>query len=125
MINLADKKLGRASSEIAKILIGKNDANFSYEKDIKNYVIAINAKQIVLTGNKAQSKRYYRHSGYIGNIKINEFKDMFSKSPEKVIVHSVAGMLPKNTLRDARIKRLKVYSGEEHPHKNVNEIINI
>ena len=119
IINLSGKVLGRSASLIAKILIGKNSVDYSPEKDSKNAVIAINASKIVLTGNKVNSKRYYKHTGYIGNLKTVEFKDLFEKSPEKVVINSVAGMLPKNLLKDPRMSRLKVYAGAEHPHVNV------
>lgn len=119
IIDLSGKVLGRSASEIAKVLIGKNSVNYSPEKDSDNSVIAINASKIVLTGNKTNSKRYYQHTGYIGNLKTVEFKEIMEKSPEKVVINSVAGMLPKNLLRDKRLSRLKVYAGSEHPHVNV------
>jgi len=119
IIDLSGKVLGRSASEIAKILIGKNSVDYSPEKDSKNCVIAINASEIVLTGNKVNSKRYYKHSGYIGNLVTIEFKDLMKKSPEKVVQYAVAGMLPKNLLKDDRLSRLKIYSGSKHPHVNV------
>lgn len=119
IIDLSGKVLGRSASEIAKILIGKNSPDYSPEKDSKNCVIAINASKIILTGNKENSKRSYKHTGYLGNLKTVEFKALFEKSPEKVIINAVAGMLPKNLLRDPRMSRLKVYSNDEHPHVNV------
>lgn len=119
IIDLSGKVLGRSASEIAKILIGKNSPDYSPEKDSKNNVIAINASKIVLTGNKVNSKRYYKHSGYLGNLKTIEFKDLMEKSPEKVVINAVAGMLPKNLLKDGRLSRLKVYADNEHPHVNV------
>ena len=119
IIDLSGKVLGRPASEIAKILIGKNSPDYSPENDSKNAVIAINASKIVLTGNKINSKRYYKHTGYLGNLKTVEFKEMMEKSPEKIVTVAVAGMLPKNLLRDKRISRLKVYANDEHPHVNV------
>jgi large subunit ribosomal protein L13 len=119
IIDLKGKVLGRSASEIAKILIGKNSPDYSPEKDSKNSVIAINASKIVLTGNKENSKRYYKHTGYLGNLKTVEYKELMKKSPEKIIINAVAGMLPKNLLRDRRMARLKVYASEEHPHVNV------
>jgi len=119
IIDLSGKILGRSASEIAKILIGKNSPEYSPEKDSKNSVLAINASEIVLTGNKINSKRYYSHSGYLGNLKTIEFKELMEKSPEKIILNAVAGMLPKNRLKDHRMARLKVYAGGNHPHINV------
>ena len=119
IIDLSDKVLGRSASEIAKILIGKKSPDYSPEKDSSNSVIAINASKIILTGNKVNSKRYYQHSGYIGNLRTVEYKEVLAKSPEKIIYNAVAGMLPKNLLRDKRLSRLKVYPGSDHPHVNV------
>lgn len=122
LIDLKDQVLGRVSTKIANILNGKNDPSYLPNLDQGGYVVAINASKIVVTGNKALSKRYYKHSGYIGNLKTTEYKDVFAESPEKVLLHSVAGMLPKNKLRDLKMSRLKVYKDENHPHINVKFI---
>jgi len=119
IIDLSDKVLGRSASKIAKILIGKNSVSYSPEKESNNCVIAINASKIVLTGNKENSKRYYKHTGYIGNLKTVEYKEIIKSHPDKVIISAVSGMLPKNLLKKSCLSRLKVYAGSDHPHVNV------
>lgn len=119
IIDLSGKVLGRSASNIAKILVGKDSVDYSPEKESNNCVIAINASKIILTGNKINSKRYYKHTGFIGNMKTIEYKEVFKNNPEKVIISAVSGMLPKNSLKKSCLSRLKVYAGNEHPHVNV------
>lgn len=120
LIDLKGKTLGRVSSEIASILIGKGETNYRPNALSQTNVVAINAKDIVVTGNKSMSKYYYKHSGYIGNLKVKSYKEVKAEDPTFIIKNSVYGMLPKNKLRDQMIDCLRVYSGEEHPHKNIN-----
>jgi large subunit ribosomal protein L13 len=122
LCDLNKKVLGRASSRIASILQGKHLTNFSRNLDCGDNVIIINADKFILTGSKAETKIYYKHTGYIGNLKKKTLKDKLSTSPRDIVKKSVMGMLPKNLLRDNMIKRLHIYSGEEHPHKNINII---
>lgn len=117
-----DEVLGRLSTQAANILRGKGKTDFSNNGDCGDYVVIINAEKIVLTGNKEEQKRYYKHTGYIGNLKTKTVSELRDKYPTEIIKHSVLGMLPKNKLQDRFMKRLKVYAGKEHPHQNVKFI---
>lgn len=108
--------LGRLATQIATILRGKNKPQYTPHVDTGDFVIIINADKIRVTGNKAEDKRYYRHSGFPGGLKSETFNEAMAKHPERVIEHAVKGMLPKNTLGRAMGKKLKVYTGAEHPH---------
>lgn len=119
LIDLKDQVLGRVSTRIADILNGKNNPSYLPNLDEGGYVVAINVSSIAITGNKSLAKRYYKHSGYIGNLKTMEYKDVLSDNPENILIHAVSGMLPKNKLRDAKLARLKVYREDTHPHHNV------
>jgi len=120
LINAEGKILGRLSTEIAKILRGKSKPIFTPHVDCGDYVIVINADKIKVTGNKIDKKKYYRHSGYIGNLKVKNLKEMMEKSPELVLRNSVKGMIPHNILGRKIIKKLKIYTGENHPHEAQN-----
>ena len=121
LIDAAGKNLGRLSTGIAKILRGKNKPAFTPHLDCGDFVIVVNAEKIKVTGNnKLQQKKYYRHSGYVGNLKTTNLEEMLEKSPEFVIKNSVKGMLPHNILGKKVLKKLKVYRGEENPHKAQN-----
>lgn len=109
--------LGRLSSEIAKILRGKNKAVFTPHIDTGDYVIVVNAEKIKVTGKKLDQKIYYHHSDYVGGMKETTLKEMMAKKPEKVIELAVKGMLPKGPLGRAMIKKLHVYAGAEHAHQ--------
>ncbi len=117
VIDATDQTLGRLSSEIAKILRGKNKPIFTPHVDTGDNVIVINADKIVVTGKKMDQKIYRRHSGYVGGLKETSLRDMMQKKPEDVIRHAVKGMLPKNNLGRAMFKKLHVYSGSEHNHQ--------
>ena len=108
--------LGRLSSEIAKVLRGKNKPTFTPHVDTGDYVIVTNADQIKVTGKKLDQKIYYHHSDYVGGMKETDLKTMLEKKPEKVIELAVKGMLPKGPLGRKMYKKLFVYSGAEHPH---------
>jgi len=103
--------LGKLAAEVAQILMGKGKAIFSRHLDTGDYVTIVNAAKVVITGNKLQQKTYHRHSGYAGGFKTITMAEMMSKKPEFVIEHAVRGMLPKNKLGDAMIKKLTVYAG--------------
>jgi large subunit ribosomal protein L13 len=119
LIDLDDQILGRVSTKIADILSGKNSPSYTPNLDMGGCVVAINASKIKLTGNKALEKRYYKHTGYIGNLKTKEYAEVLENNPEEIIKHSVKGMLAKNKLNDLRMARLKVYPSTDHPHLNV------
>ena len=108
--------LGRLSSEIAKVLRGKNKPIFTPHVDTGDYVIVTNADQIKVTGKKMDQKIYYHHSDYVGGMKETDLKTMLEKKPEKVIELAVKGMLPKGPLGRKMYKKLFVYAGAEHPH---------
>jgi len=112
--------LGRLASRVASILRGKNKPIYTPHVDTGDFVIVVNADKVRLTGNKLMTKIYMHHSGYPGGIKKKTAKDLMKNKPEQVIVSAVKGMLPKNTLGRQQLKKLKVYSGPEHPHKSQN-----
>ena len=116
IVNAENKILGRLASEIASRLRGKHKPTFSSFIDNGDFVVVTNAEKIALTGNKLDDKKYYRHTGYIGGIKEISAKDLLVKHPEDVLIKAVKGMLPKNKLGRAQLKKLKVYAGTKHPH---------
>lgn len=117
VIDAEGKVLGRLATHIADALRGKDKAYYTPHTDSGDYIVVINAEKIKLTGNKLEGKIYDRYSGWMGGYKVTSAKDMLAKKPEFLIEHAVKGMLPKNKLSDAIIKKLKVYAGPEHPHK--------
>lgn len=117
VIDAANKPLGRLASEVAKRLRGKHKPEYTPHVDTGDYIIVINAKDVMVTGNKRTDKTYYRHTGYPGGLKTMTFDKMIEKSPEKVIELAVKGMLPKNVLGRDMYRKLKVYSGAEHGHE--------
>lgn len=117
VVDAGDLPLGRLSTEVAKLLIGKGKPQFTKHIDCGDFVVVVNAANLVVTGNKMTDKIYYRHSGYPGGIKSRTLAENMEIDPTKVIIKSVRGMLPVNKLRDERLKRLKVYAGSEHSHE--------
>ena len=125
LIDCSGKKLGRLSVQIANILRGKNKPEYTPNYDVGDFVVLINAERIEISGNKSKDKIYFKHTGYPGNLKEINFQDLLNKDPEKVLRNAVKGMLPKNRLNRKIINKLKVYSGENHPHEAQNpEVIN-
>ena len=114
IIDAAGKPLGRVAATAATILRGKHRPQYTPGVDCGEFVIIINAKDAVLTGNKLLQKKWYRHTGYVGNMKEVSYKDLMEKRPEKAVELAVAGMLPHNTLGAKSLKRLRVYKGSEH-----------
>ena len=127
VVDARDKILGRLATEIAKKLRGKDKPTFTPHVDCGDFIIIINAEKIkVKGGNKLEDKKYYRHSGYVGNLKVTNLEEMLKKKPEFVIKNAVRGMIPHNTLGRIVLRKLKVYSGPDHPHKAQNpEIIDL
>ena len=115
-IDAADKTLGRMSSQIARLLMGKHKPIFTPSQDTGDYVIVVNAAKVRFTGNKAKQKLYHRHSGYPGGFKSVTLEKMMQTDPSRVIKHAVNGMLPHTRLGALMRKRLRVFNGEEHPH---------
>ena len=116
LIDAAEAPLGRVSTEIAKYLIGKYKPTYTPHVDGGDYVVVINAKDTVVTGAKETDKIYYRHSGFPGGIKDATLQEVREKFPERIIENAVKGMLPKNKLAAERMKRLRVFAGEDHSH---------
>jgi large subunit ribosomal protein L13 len=116
LIDADGKILGRLATEIAKILRGKNKAVFSPHVDTGDFVVVVNAEKIRLTGNKLKGKIYYHHSGYPGGIRSVTAEKLLASKPEELLRRAVKGMLPKNKLGRRIVKKLKVYTGPDHPH---------
>jgi len=116
MIDASGKTLGRLATQIAKLLMGKHKPIFTPSMDAGDFVVVINADKIQVSGNKAQQKLYYRHSGYPGGFKSISLEKLMQTNPTRVIKHAVNGMLPHTSLGANMKKRLRVYCGESHPH---------
>jgi large subunit ribosomal protein L13 len=116
VIDATDKVLGRVASEVALRLRGKHKAIYTPHVDTGDFIVVVNAEKLRVTGNKANDKVYYRHSGYPGGIYATKFKDMQAKHPGRALEKAVKGMLPKGPLGYAMVKKLKVYAGATHPH---------
>jgi len=117
VVDAEGKTLGRLASEIARRLRGKHKPEYTPHVDTGDYIVVVNAEKVRVTGNKQSDKIYYRHTGYIGNMKQRTFSEMIQKRPEQVIELAVKGMLPKNPLGRAMYRKLKVYAGTEHHHE--------
>lgn len=117
-VDVKGKVLGRVSTDIAKLLMGKGEAYFVRNLDCGNYVVVVNAKEVKTTGNKEDQKNYYRHSGYPGGFRQETMKELRVRKPEEIIIRAVKGMLPNNKLRDKMLKRLFVFAGEEHKYED-------
>ena len=116
LVDAQNKTLGRLSTEIASRLRGKHKPIYTPHVDTGDYIVVINASKIRVTGKKMTDKVYYKHTGYIGNLKSENLGTMLEKYPEKVLMKSVRGMLPKSKLGNAIIKKLRVFAGPEHTH---------
>ncbi len=122
LIDAEGATLGRLATTAAVYLRGKNKPQFTPNTDTGDFVVVINADKVVLTGNKAEEKSYWRYSGFLGGLKTESFKEAMQKHPERVIEHAVKGMLPKTTLGRKQGMKLKVYAGPEHPHAAQNPV---
>ena len=117
LLDADNQVLGRFASQVAQILRGKHRPNYAPNLYMGDAVIIVNADKIRLTGNKADSKKYFSHSGYPGGVKFASYKDLMKNDSDKVVMNAIKGMLPKNRLGRAIIKHLKVYNGPDHPHE--------
>ena len=117
VVDATDQILGRLSSEVAKIIRGKNKTNFTPHVDCGDYVIVINAEKVKLTGRKLTDKQYVRYTGYPGGERWSTPEELLKKNPTSIIERAVKGMLPRNRLGNAMIKNLYIYAGSEHPHQ--------
>ena len=120
VFDASGKILGRFATKIADKLRGKDKPTFTPHVDGGDFVVVINADKVKVTGNKAEQKKYYKHSLYPGGLKEKPYKEVLESTPERIIENAVKGMLPKNKLGKSIIKKLKVYSGSEHPHESQN-----
>lgn len=116
VVDAADKVLGRLATQIAKYLRGKHKPEYTPHADAGDYVIVLNADRVKVTGNKANDKIYYRHTGYPGGLKEMTFEKLKEKDSTRIIEIAVKGMMPKNPLGRDMMRKLKVYAGTEHPH---------
>ena len=116
VVDATDQTLGRLATEIARRLRGKHKAEYTPHVDTGDYVIVVNAEKVFVSGNKETKKIYYRHSGYPGGIKSTSLKRLREAKPEELLEKAVRGMLPRNPLGRAVFRKLKVYSGDTHPH---------
>lgn len=117
VVDATDKTLGRLAAEVASRLRGKHKPEFTPNVDTGDHIIVVNAEKIKVTGNKLTQKKYYHHTGYIGNLKSISLGEQLQKRPERVIQRAVKGMLPRNPLGRAMFRKLHVYAGPEHPHQ--------
>lgn len=122
LVDVKGQILGRASTHIAGLLMGKSKPYFARNMDTGDYVVVVNAKQVSVTGKKEVLKKYRRHSGYPGGFKEESLANLRSRKPEEIICHAVKGMLPQNKLRDRMLSRLFVFEGGEHSYKDKFEI---
>ena len=116
VVDATGHTLGRLSSEVAKVLRGKNKPTYTPSMDTGDYVIVVNAEKITVTGKKLDDKVYYNHSGWVGGLKETTLREMLAKHPERVIEHAVKGMLPKGPLGREMYTKLHVYVGPDHKH---------
>jgi len=117
VVDAKGKTLGRLATELARRLRGKHKPIFTPHVDTGDHIVVVNAAEIRVTGNKLKDKMYYRHTGYIGNLKSTNLEDLMAKHPEQALELAVKGMLPKNRLGRAMIKKLRVFAGPEHSHQ--------
>lgn len=117
LVDAADKTLGRLASEIARRLRGKHKAEYTPHVDTGDYIVVVNAEKIRVTGNKMTDKMYHRHTGYIGNLKTVSLEKLLRTAPERVLQTAVKGMMPRNPLGRAMLKKLRIYAGAEHGHQ--------
>lgn len=116
VIDASEAPLGRIATVAASLLIGKGKPAFTSHIDCGDFVVVINTDKLVVTGNKLEDKKYYRHSGYPGGLTETQLKDVVASDSTKAVYAAVRGMLPVNKLRDCRLARLKLYGGAEHNH---------
>ena len=119
LFDAKDQILGRLSTQIADLLRGKNKTDFLPNLDGGDYVVVVNADSFILTGKKADQNRYYRHTGYLGNLKTETVSELKAKKRGEILKIAVTGMLPKNKLQDKFLARLRLFSGENHPYNGI------
>ena len=120
VVDAQDQVLGRLASQIAHRLRGKHKPEFAPHMDNGDFIVVVNCEKIKVTGKKMTDKKYFRHSGWVGGLKTTQLGDMLADKPARVLTAAVRGMLPKNRLGRAMLKKLKIYAGTEHPHTAQN-----
>ena len=120
VVDADGRTLGRLATQIADALRGKRKPTYTPHVDTGDFVVVVNAEKIHVTGNKLDQKRYYRHSGYPGGLRERTLREQLDRRPEEVLRKAVKGMLPKNKLAAAQLRKLKIYAGPEHPHEAQN-----
>lgn len=116
VVDAQEKVLGRLASQLAHRLRGKHKPEFAPHMDNGDFIVVLNCEKIKVTGTKMADKKYYRYSGYVGGLKTTTLANVLAQKPSQALMHAVRGMLPKNRLGRAMLKKLKVYAGAEHPH---------
>jgi large subunit ribosomal protein L13 len=122
LVDADQRTLGRLATEIADLLRGKGKPTYTAHVDTGDFVVVVNARKVHVTGKKLEQKIYYRHSGYPGGLRERTLAEQLERRPEEVIRKAVKGMLPKNKLASAQLRKLKVYAGSEHPHTAQNPV---
>lgn len=117
VVDAENQILGRLATQLAHRLRGKHKPEFAPHMDNGDFIVVVNCEKIKVTGAKLEKKKYYRHSGYVGGLRETSLADMLATKPADVIMTAVRGMLPKNRLGRAMLKKLKVYAGTQHPHE--------
>lgn len=120
IVDAKDQVLGRLAAKVASVIRGKHKAVFTPNMDAGDFVVVVNADKVVVTGKRESLKTYFKHSGYPGGVTVKAFAELKKTKPEFIIQNAVKGMLPKTRLGNKLIKKLKVYSGETHPHQAQN-----
>ena len=117
VVDATDKTLGRLATELASRLRGKHKPEFTPHVDTGDHIVVVNAARIRVTGNKLKDKIYHRHTGYVGNLKSVNLQTLMDNSPEQALTYAVKGMLPKNRLGRAMLRKLRIFAGPEHSHQ--------
>jgi large subunit ribosomal protein L13 len=117
LVDAKDQTLGRVASRVAHILRGKHKPVFTPNADCGDFVVVVNADKVKVTGKRTELKTYFHYTGYPGGATVESYKELMKKNPERVFTHAVKGMIPHNRLGARIIKKLKVYRGDQHPHK--------
>lgn len=120
LVDAESKTLGRLATQIAEVLRGKGKAVYTPHVDTGDFVIVVNAEKVHVTGQKLDQKLYYKHSGYPGGLHSRTLREQLERRPEEVLRKAVRGMLPKNRLASAQLRKLKIYAGPDHPHAAQN-----
>ncbi|ABB39403.1 ribosomal protein L13 [Oleidesulfovibrio alaskensis G20] len=120
VVDAEDKILGRLAAQIAHRLRGKHKPEFAPHVDNGDFIVVVNCEKIAVTGKKLSDKKYYRYSGYVGGLREQTLANVLATKPERALINAVKGMLPRNRLGRAMLKKLKVYAGSEHPHQAQN-----